>query len=304
MKTEKCYLKKSSKPPTPNHEFFTGFKSVVGNLGLIFIGSLIYVIGMKSILIPAKLLSGGVTGIAVLLFYLFPTVNLGLLYFLLNIPLVIIGWINVSRRFMIYTVIGILTFSAMAYWIELPPPDITDPILSVLCSGVVCGTGAGIILRSLGSAGGLDVLAVVLNKKYGLRPGTVLSLTNILIIGAGAFFHNFEMSLYSIIFVYTSGRIVDAVLTGFNRRKAMMIISDKPEIIAKEILVREDRGVTFFHGTGAYTGRDKKVIFTIMNLTELPKMKELVFNIDPNAFMVINDTLEVLGKRHGKLKVL
>lgn len=277
---------------------------MAGNLGLIFIGSLIYVIGMKSILIPAGLLSGGVTGVAVLLFYLFPTVNLGLLYFLLNIPLAIIGWINISRRFMIYTVIGILTFSVMAYWIELPPHDITDPILSVLYAGVVCGAGAGIILRSLGSAGGLDVLAVVLNKKYGLRPGTVLSLTNILIIGTGAFFHNFEMSLYSIIFVYTSGRIVDAVLTGFNRRKAMMIISDKPEIIAKEILVREDRGVTFFHGTGAYTGRDKRVIFTIMNLTELPKMKELVFNIDPNAFMVINDTLEVLGKRHGKLKVL
>ena len=287
-----------------NHKFFTGFKSVAGNLGLIFIGSLIYVIGMKSILIPSKLLSGGITGIAVLLFYLFPGINIGLLYFLLNIPMVIIGWIHVGRRFMIYTISGIVTFSVMASVIELPHPNISDPILAALFSGVVCGAGAGIILRSLGSAGGLDVLAVVLNKKYGLRPGTVFSFTNILIIGAGAFFHDFEMSLYSIIFVYTSGNIIDAVLTGFNRRKSMMIISDKPDIIAKEILVREDRGVTFFNGTGAYTGRDKKVIFTIMNLTELPKMKELVFSIDPNAFMVINDTLEVLGKRHGKLKVL
>jgi uncharacterized membrane-anchored protein YitT (DUF2179 family) len=286
------------------HKYFTGFKSLAGNVGLIFIGSLIYVIGMKSILIPAGLLSGGVAGIAVLLYYLYPGVNFGLLYFILNIPMIIIGWIHVSRRFMIYTVIGIVTFSAMASMIQLPPPDITDPILSALYSGIICGTGAGIILRSLGSAGGLDVLVVVLNKKYGLRPGTVYSLTNILIIGAGAFFHDFELSLYSIIFVYTSGRVIDAVLTGFNRRKSIMIISDKPEIIAKEILVREDRGVTFFNGTGAYSGRDKKVIFTIMSLTELPKMKELVFSIDPNAFMVINDTLEVLGKRHGKLKVL
>lgn len=287
-----------------SHKFLTGFKSLASNLGLIFIGSLIYVIGMKSILIPAKLLSGGVTGIAVLLYYLYPSINFGLLYFLLNIPMIIIGWIHVSRRFMIYTVIGIVTFSAMASLIQLPPPDITDPILSALYSGIICGTGAGIILRSLGSAGGLDVLAVVLNKKYGLRPGTVFSLTNIFIIGTGAFFHDFELSLYSIIFVYTSGRVIDAVLTGFNQRKSIMIISDKPEIIAKEILVREDRGVTFFNGTGAYSGRDKKVIFTIISLTELPKMKELVFSIDPNAFMVINDTLEVLGKRHGKLKVL
>jgi uncharacterized membrane-anchored protein YitT (DUF2179 family) len=297
-------MKKLPEKSISNHKVFSGFKSLAINLGLIFIGSLIYVIGMNSILIPAKLLSGGVTGIAILLYYLFPGINFGLLYFLLNIPLAIIGWIHVSKRFMIYTVIGIITFSAMASFIALPPPDITDPILSALYSGVVCGAGAGIILRSLGSAGGLDILAVVLNKKYGLRPGTVISLTNILIIGTGAFFHDFEMSLYSIIFVYTSGKVIDAVLTGFNRRKSIMIISDKPEIIAKEILVREDRGVTFFHGTGAYSGRDKKVIFTIMNLVELPKMKELVFNIDPNAFMVINDTLEVLGKRHGKLKVL
>ncbi len=297
-------MKQLSVKSMSTHKFFSGFKSWTSNLGLIFIGSLIYVIGMKSILIPAKLLSGGVAGIAVLLYYLFPDVNFGVLYFLLNIPMVIISWMYVGRRFMIYTVIGIVTFSAMASLIQLPPPDITDPILSALYSGVICGTGAGIILRSLGSAGGLDVLAVVLNKKYGLRPGTVFSLTNIFIIGAGAFFHDFELSLYSIIFVYTSGRIIDMVLTGFNQRKSIMIISDKPEIIAKEILIREDRGVTFFNGTGAYSGRDKKVIFTIINLTELPKMKELVFGIDPNAFMVINDTLEVLGKRHGKLKVL
>jgi uncharacterized membrane-anchored protein YitT (DUF2179 family) len=301
---KKNYMRKSSIKLMPNHKFFVGFKSLAINLGLIVLGSLIYVIGMKSILIPAQLLSGGVTGIAVLLYYLFSGVNVGLLYFLLNIPLIIIGWIHISRRFMIYTVMGIITFSVMASFIELSPPDITDPILSALYSGVICGTGGGIILRSLGSAGGLDVLAVVLNKKYGVRPGSILSLINILIIGTGAFFHDFEMSLYSIIFVYTSSKIIDAVLTGFNRRKSMMIISDQSEKIAQEILVREDRGVTFFNGTGAYSGRNKKVIFTILNLTELPKMKELVFNIDPNAFMVINDTLEVLGKRHGKLKVL
>jgi uncharacterized membrane-anchored protein YitT (DUF2179 family) len=301
---KKYFMKKTSIKSMSINKFFMGFKSLAINLGLIVLGSLIYVIGMKSILIPAQLLSGGVTGIAVLLYYLFSGVNFGLLYFLLNIPLIIIGWIHISRRFMIYTVMGIITFSVMASFIKLPPPDITDPILSALYSGVICGAGAGIILRSLGSAGGLDILAVVLNKKYGVRPGSILSLINILIIGTGAFFHDFEMSLYSIIFVYTSSKIIDAVLTGFNRRKSMMIISDHSEKIAQEILVREDRGVTFFNGTGAYSGRDKKVIFTILNLTELPKMKELVFNTDPNAFMVINDTLEVLGKRHGKLKIL
>jgi uncharacterized membrane-anchored protein YitT (DUF2179 family) len=303
MKQKKVLMKKTPHKSVVNRKFFADLKSVFYNLFLIFLGSFIYVIGMNSILIPAQLLSGGVAGIAVLLHYLFPHINFGIIYFVLNIPMIIIGWIHVSGRFMIYTIIGIFIFSAMASIIHLPAPEISDPILSALFAGVVCGLGVGIILRSLGSAGGLDILVVILNKNYGLRPGTIYSMTNILIIIAGAFFHNFELALYSIIFVYTSGQVVDKVLTGFNQRKSMMIISDQSEIIAKEILTRQNRGVTFFKGTGAYSGQDKKVIFTIMSLTELPKIREFVFKIDPNAFVVVNDTLEVLGKRHGKLRV-
>jgi uncharacterized membrane-anchored protein YitT (DUF2179 family) len=272
-------------------------------MALILSGSFIFVLGMNSILIPAKLLSGGVTGIAVLMHYLWPRSDFGLLYFLLNIPMVAVGWFHVSRRFIVYTIIGIVAFSAMASFIHLPAAKINDPILSALFAGVICGAGAGLILRSLGSAGGLDIMAVVLNKKYGLRPGTVISLTNILILAAGLFYHDFELALYSIIYVYACGNVVDQVLTGFNRRKAMMIISDRSEEIAAEILKRVNRGVTFFQGKGAYTGREKQIIFTIISMVELAKMKEIAFTIDPDAFIVVNDTLEVLGKRHGKMRV-
>ncbi len=289
--------------PAGQRHIFGNLKSFAINMGLILSGSFIYVAGMNSILIPAELLSGGVAGIAVLLHYLAPQTNVGLIYLLLNIPLAAVGWFHVSRRFIYYTMGGIVAFSAMASAVHVPAPKITDPILAALFAGVVCGAGAGIILRSLGSAGGLDILAVILNKKYGLRPGSVISLVNILIICVGAFFHNFELSLYSIIYVYTSGASVDAVLTGFNRRKSMMIVSDKSEDIAAEILTRVNRGVTYLMGKGAYSGKDKKIIFTIISMAELAKMKEIVFTIDPNAFIVVNDTLEVLGKRHGKMRV-
>ena len=296
-------MEATTSAPAGQRQIFGNLKSLAINLGLIFLGSLIYVVGMNSILIPSKLLSGGVAGIAILLHYLTPQLNVGLIYLLLNIPLVAAGWFYVSRRFMFYTVVGIVAFSAMASAVYVPAPEITDPILAALFAGVVCGAGAGIILRSLGSAGGLDILAVVLNKKYGLRPGSVISLTNILIIGVGAFSHDFELSLYSIIYVYTSGVAVDAVLTGFNRRKSMMIVSDKSEEIASAILTRVNRGVTYLNGKGAFTGKEKQIIFTIISMAELAKMKEIAFTIDPNAFIVVNDTLEVLGKRHGKMRV-
>ena len=282
--------------------WFGSMSSFAINMALILGGSFIYVVGMNSVLIPAKLLSGGVTGIAVLLHYLSPRLDFGLLYFLLNIPLIALGWFYVSRRFMIYTIIGIISFSAMASFVQPPVPKITDPILSALLAGVICGVGAGIILRSIGSAGGLDIMAVVLNKKYGLRPGMVVSATNIFILAAGLYFHDFELSLYSIIYVYTCGNVVDQVLTGFNRRKSMMIVSDYSEEIAAMILKKVNRGVTFFQGKGAYSGQEKQIIFTIISMVELAKMKEIAFSIDPDAFIVVNDTLEVLGKRHGKMR--
>jgi uncharacterized membrane-anchored protein YitT (DUF2179 family) len=296
-------MEATMKIPAGQRHIFGNLKSFGINMGLILSGSFLFVVGMNSILIPAELLSGGVAGIAVLLHYLTPQTDVGLIYLLLNIPLAAVGWFHVSRRFIYYTMVGIVAFSAMASAVHVPAPKITDPILAALFAGVVCGAGAGIILRSVGSAGGLDILAVVLNKKYGLRPGSVISLVNILIISVGAFFHNFELSLYSIIYVYTSGASVDAVLTGFNRRKSMMIVSDKSEDIAFEILTRVNRGVTYLKGKGAYSGKDKQIIFTIISMAELAKMKEIVFAIDPNAFIVVNDTLEVLGKRHGKMRV-
>lgn len=278
-------------------------KPVLSNLSLICIGSIIFVIGMNSVLIPGKLLSGGLVGIAMTLHYLFPCIEVGLLYFLLNIPLVLLGWFNISRRFMLYTILGMAFFSLTAASIKPPVATLSDPILSALLAGVICGAGAGLILRSLGSAGGLDIVAVYVNNKFGLQPGFVIFLINASVLLVGAYFFGLQIALYSIVYVYTSGRVIDAVLTGFNRRKTMLIISDQPEQIMESIYSRVNRGVTLFRAKGGYTGKEKDVIFSVTTLTELPKMKQLVYETDPEAFVVINDTLEVLGKRHGTRRV-
>lgn len=278
-------------------------KSVLFNCGLIIAGSVVFVVGMNSILVPQKLLSGGLVGIALILHYLMASLDIGLTYFVLNIPLLLLGWFHVSRRFMFYTIFGMAFFSLAANLIQVPPVDIKDPILAALFAGVVCGTGSGVILRSLGSAGGLDIFAVYINKRFGLRPGMIIMAANALVLIVGAGFFNVQVALYSLIYVYSSSRVIDVVLTGFNRRKALIIISKESHEIADRILFRVNRGVTFLKGQGGYTGDVRDVIFTVTTLTELPRMKDIVYSIDPDAFMVVNDTLEVLGKRHGSRRV-
>jgi len=278
-------------------------KTPIVNLGLISIGSIIWAAGMNAILVPREFISGGTVGLSMLIHYMYPAMSVGTLYFLLNIPLALLGWMHISRRFMYYTLFGIMIFSVAASLIHPRIPYVGDPILAALFAGVVCGVGGGLILRSLGSAGGFDILGVFINKKYGFRVGMVGFLANALVLAAGAVLYDLELTLYSIIFFFTCSKVVDVVMAGFNTRKSLLIISDRSDVIGKEIIHHHNRGVTYLKGMGAYSGKDKNVILTIITLMELPKMKEMIFQIDPQAFVVVNDTLEVLGKRHGQFRV-
>jgi len=277
--------------------------AVAANLGLIAAGSIVYAFGINGVLIPKGFLGGGIVGLALLIHYLLPFAAVGLVYLVLNVPLVFLAWINISRRFVLYSLFGLLFLSASLTFIHPPVPDISDPILAAILAGVICGTGVGLVLRSLGSTGGMDILGIYLNKTFGFRIGSVLFASNVLVLAAGAYLYDIQKSLYSVIFLYTASKVTDEILTGFNRRKSLMIISDNYENIAQKILTRIGRGVTYLKGEGAYSRRDKNVIFTITTLAELPKMKELILSEDPEAFIVVNDTLEVLGKRHGRKKV-
>ncbi len=277
------------------------WKRVFSNLFLMTVGSIIYAAGLNAILVPHQFLSGGVIGVALIIHYLAPSLDTGLVYFILNIPLIVLGWFTVSRRFIWYTAFGMVVFSLATWLIHPTVAKIENPILAAIFGGIVCGVGCGITLRTQGSAGGLDILSIYLNRRFGWRIGTVTSSVSGLVLTVGAFCFSLEKALYSLIYVFTTGRVLDAVLTGFNQRKSVMIVSNCPEEIANQILKRLHRGVTFLNGFGGYTGKRKRVIFSIITMVELSKLKEMVFDIDPDAFVVVNDTLEVLGHKHGSL---
>jgi uncharacterized membrane-anchored protein YitT (DUF2179 family) len=260
-------------------------------------GSGLWVFGMNSILIPNRFISGGVIGIALLVHYLIPFIGFIWIFLALNIPLLVLGWRTISRQFMLYSIFGMGAIAWMSHIIKPIRMDIKDPIVAALTAGVICGFGAGLVLRSHGSGGGLDILSIYLKKRFGFQVGTTVTLFNALVLMAGVYFYSLQLALYSLIFLFTTGRVINAVISGFNRRKAVLIVSDKSDLISDTLLREKKRGVTLLKGEGGFSHKEKNIIFTIISMIELPKIKEIILNLDPDAFIVVNDTFEVLGRR-------
>jgi uncharacterized membrane-anchored protein YitT (DUF2179 family) len=268
------------------------------NLLLIFVGSVLCALAIKSVLIPKQFLAGGLTGVSLLIHYVFSSLPVGLVYFILNIPLFVIGWMFVGRRFFFYSLAGMAIFSAVMLW-PFPVLPIEDMILNALAAGIISGIGSGIILKSLGSAGGLDILTVILFKKFSIRPGPFVLAFNSILMLVAAFRIPMEMVLYTLIYLYVSTHFMNLVIVGLSQRKAIMIISPKWEEISKEIMNRLHRGVTVVRGHGGYTGKEMRILYSVITYTELSRFKEMIRKIDPEAFVVVTETLEVMGKSIG-----
>jgi uncharacterized membrane-anchored protein YitT (DUF2179 family) len=271
---------------------------VLWNVVLIAVGSGLCAAGINGILIPQKFLAAGFTGVALIFHYFLPSLQVGVIYFVLNIPLYALGWKYVGRRFFLYSLAGVFIFSAA---LALPYGifPVNDKILSAILAGIISGVGSGIILRSLGSAGGLDILSIILMKKSSVRLGTTILGFNALVLLIGAAFFSLENSLYTLVYIYVSASIVNLVVTGLSQRKAAYIISPEWERIAHEIQEKIQRGVTIMRGQGAYTGQEHRILYTVITFRELSILKRLVSGIDPNAFVVVTDTLEVMGQGIG-----
>lgn len=273
-------------------------KQVLWNLVLITLGSVLCAVAIKGILIPQKFLAAGFAGVALIIHYFVPSMQVGVLYFVLNIPTYAFGWRYVGRRFFLYSIAGLFIFSAtLAYPYDTFP--VHDKILSALLAGIISGVGSGIILRSLGSAGGLDIFSIILMKRFSIRLGSTILGFNALVLLVGAVFFSLENALYTLVYIYVNSSIVNLVVTGLSQRKAVYIISPHWERITHEIHERIQRGVTILRGQGGYTGQEHQILYTVITFRELSRLKQLVSTIDPDAFVVVSDTLEVMGQRVG-----
>lgn len=271
---------------------------VLWNLLLMTVGSLLCAAAVKGILVPKEFLAGGFTGLALLLHYFVPALPVGVGYFLFNVPNFVLGWVYVGRRFFFYSLAGMVIFSLLVM-LPFPVPAINDLILCALTAGIVTGVGSGIILRSLGSAGGMDILAVIIYKKFSVRIGTTNLAFNLLLLVAAALRIRLEMILYTLIYIYVTSYMVNLVVTGFSQRKAVMIVSKQWRPIADEIINRMQRGVTVVQGEGGYSGQPMRILYSVITFSELSRFKNRVRQIDPEAFVVVTETLEVMGRGIG-----
>ena len=272
--------------------------TIIWNMLLISAGSVICAIAIKGILVPKQFLAGGVTGLALLGHYVFPSLPVGFVYFLLNIPLFVVGWMFVSRRFFWYSLAGMIVFS-MVILLPYPLFPVEDMILNALAAGIITGIGSGMILRSLGSAGGLDILSIILFKRFSIRPGTTVMTFHAILLSIALFRLPMERVLYTLIYFFINAYFVNLVVIGLSQRKAIMIISSRWKEISQQIIEKLQRGVTIVEGAGGFSGQRLHILYSVITLTELSRFKEIVRKTDPNAFVVVTETLEVMGKRIG-----
>ena len=271
---------------------------VLWNLFLLTSGSLICALSINGILIPHGFLSGGFVGTTLIIHYLFPFLPFAGLYFFLNIPVYFLGWKYIGRRFFLYSVAGMVIFSLAVLWKPFIIP-VHDKMLAAIFAGLLSGAGGGIILKSFGSAGGMDILSIILFKRFAIRLGTSILVLNILILSFTAYVFSMEEALYTLIFLFVSTQVLNVVMYGLSQRKAVHIISPQWEKIHKGIMDMVQRGVTIIDGRGGYSGQNVKMVFTVISHQELPRLKKVIDDIDPRAFVVVSDTLEVMGRGIG-----
>lgn len=276
--------------------------SISWNLLLITVGSLVFCLGVKSLVVPQGFITGGVTGVGLLFYYYTDALGPGSWYFIINIPLFLLGWAMVSRRFFLYSVYGMVVSSLFLDLIQFQIP-IQDPFLAVLAAGAVIGAGAGIVFHSLGSLGGNDIIAIVLYQRYNFRMGTYFFLFNLVLYAFSFSILPVETVLYSLAMSFVTSQVIDHVMTMFNQRKMVLIVSRSPREIADGIHRRLNRGATFLEGKGTYTGNPKQIILTVVHNYQLKRLEEVVFQQDPDAFVITENTYNVLGKGFSRRKV-
>ena len=265
---------------------------------VVTIGCILCAVAINVFYIPNKLLSGGISGLAFLVYYLaeFP---FGMTNIILNIPCFYLAWKYMDKEYVFGSLYGMLVFSFATdflLFLTAYTPNVPDKMLSCITGGVIYGIGCGLIYRVGGGSGGMDIIGSIIYKYYGISNGTVNFLFNIILMIACTIAFGLEAVLYTVVTFFVVFKITNTFTIGFDYKKNIIIISDKHEEIARGIIEIVGRGVTYLHGQGAYTHQERKILFVVAKLTQVARIKQIVNQNDSHAFMIIQDTNDVFGK--------
>jgi Uncharacterized conserved protein len=274
-------------------------ESVVWNLLWLTLGSVLMAICIQSVAAPHGFLSGGVMGVGLLVNYWTGTLTPLVWYSMLCVPVYALGWFCVGKRFLLYTAYGTLCTTLFSFFITFEIP-ITNEVYATVVGGVLHGAACGIMLRTLGSSGGTDVVAVLLKERWNVPIGQFnFSFKSLLFLTAASHMA-LDLIVASMLMMFISASTLEYVLGLFNRRKLVMIISDHGEEISEAILVTERFGATLVRGKGAYSGSDREILLTVTNNVALKRLENLVFSIDPRALFIVENTFYVSGGQFAR----
>lgn len=267
----------------------------IKEITLITIGSLLFAIGINYFAIPNRLSEGGIIGLTVVTYYLFDW-SPGIVNFGLNAILLAVGYKFFDKKTMVYTIIGIVETSLFLYVTEHIEYQVnSDTLLAALFAGVFVGIGLGCMFKAGGTSGGSAILARLANQYLGWSVGKGVLIIDIVVIAGSVFIIGQEKAMYTLVAVFVGAKVIDFIVEGMDTKTAVTIISNQPDLIRETITKNMTRGVTVLEGRGGYTGKNKEVLYIVINKQELVKLKQVINRVDEDAFVVIHDVRDVLG---------
>ena len=268
---------------------------IIRILFMITFGAIITGFALGSFLSPNDIIDGGVIGISMIISNVFK-LNLGALIIILNLPFILMAWKKMGKRFVLLTGYANIILALSTNYFEGIHAT-NDLLLATVFGGIILGVGVGTILKSGASLDGTEMLSLIVSRKFGFSVGEFI---NVFIYAVAGLVFGWESAMYSVLTYFIGSKVIDSVMEGFNSSKSVRVISDKSAQIGEELIDKLGISVTYLQGVGGYSGLNKELIYCVISRIELPKMLDLVKEIDPNAFVSVVDVHEVYGGRFRK----
>jgi uncharacterized membrane-anchored protein YitT (DUF2179 family) len=263
-------------------------------LFFITLGAILMGIALEMFLVPNEVIDGGITGISILLSEITP-VALGIYIFIINLPFLVFGYKQIGKTFVISTLYGIAVLSLTTTFLHHAEPFTEEKILAVLFGGLILGLGVGLVIRFGGALDGSEIVAIHLSKKLRLPVGQIIMFINIFIFIAAGFVFGADSAMYSIFAFYIAAKVMDVVVEGLEESKSATIISTQYDEVSDAIMTRLGRSTTMVYAKGGYSQEDTQMIYCVVTRLEVSKLKSIVQEIDPSAFISIQNVADVLG---------
>ncbi len=270
-----------------------------GKYAFIAFGAALVAVALELFLVPNDIIDGGVIGVSIIFSHI-TKMNLALFIFLLNVPFMVLGYKLIGKTFAISTLAAVTLLALFSFLLESYEPLTKEPILASVFGGIVLGIGVGTIIRFGGALDGTEIIAIIATKKIGFSVGEIVMFFNIFIMGSAGFVFQWNSAMYSLITYFIAFKTIDVVIEGINESKSVTIISNNPNDISEAIIDRLGRGVTHIYGRGGYTGEEKELLYCIVTRLEVAKLKAIVHEHDPHAFIAIEHVADVMGGRFSK----